>query len=101
MGGAGSVRAGDAVLVEGVGEVWGEAVERFAAEGGHLAGCACCVTHSQAAAALDRLFQRRARGQIPFFRRILAVTATPEGDMAVFAALRNDPLVSSRFRLED
>lgn len=50
--------------------------------------------------ALDRLFQRRARGDVAFFRQVLAVTATPEGDLEVWSALRGDVLVSARFRLQ-
>ena len=93
---------GDALLVEGDARVdfWPlpTAVRRSPA---HAAGCACCVPRSPAALALDRLFQARAKGEVPFFRRVLAVTSTPEGDMAVWAALRTDPLVSGRFRLDD
>lgn len=67
--------------------------------GAHVPGCACCVARGPAAVALDRLFQRRARGEVGFFRRVVVVTATAEGDMEVWSALRNDPLASARFRL--
>jgi hypothetical protein len=91
---------GDAALIESA-----EAPERGAREsflpvaGAHVAGCACCVARGPAAVALDRLFQRRARGEVGFFRRVVVVTATAEGDMEVWSALRNDPVASARFRL--
>jgi hypothetical protein len=92
----------DAVLVEGSLPACAHPAERFdPAPPGHAPGCACCVPRSGAARALDRLFQRRARGEGPFFRRVLAVTATPEGDVEVSSALRDDNLASARFRLDD
>ena len=100
LGTAAAAREGDALLVEGQLAATGAAVERFEVAVGHAAGCACCLPRSAAAAALDRLFQARARGAVPFFRQVLAVTATEAGDMAVFEALRTDPLVSARFRLD-
>jgi hypothetical protein len=39
-------------------------------EGGHVAGCACCVTRSPVAEALGRLFRARAVGEAPFFTRL-------------------------------
>jgi len=79
---------------EGVPVPPGSAVERIAAPA-HAPGCACCVPRAALAAALHRLFVRRARGEVPFFRRIV-VAAEAE---AVAAALA-DPLVAARFRLE-
>jgi hypothetical protein len=38
---------------------------------------------------------------LPFFRRVVAVTRSAEGDMAVWTALRGDPLTAGRFRLVD
>jgi len=97
----------DALVVEG-GVEGGPAPRTGAAAaafepdgGGHPAGCACCVARSPAAQALHALFQARAKGEVPFFRRVLAVTRTPEGDRAVWSAVRNDPLAAGRFRLED
>ncbi len=85
--------AEDALLVEGDG-----GVGTFLPAQGHPAACACCAGRSPAAAALDTLFQRRARGEIPFFRRVVAVTSSPEGDLEVWTALRSDPVVAARFR---
>lgn len=95
--------AADALLVEGGGVPVGEHPSEVFAVGapGHAPDCACCAPRSEAAAALNRLFQRRARGEVPFFRKVVAVTATPEGDLAVWTALRSDPVASARFRAED
>ncbi len=91
---------GDALLMEGAAGVCAGALESFVpAAGGHGAGCACCVTRVPAAVALDRLFQRRVRGEVEFFRRVVVVTATVEGEMEVRSALRSDAVVSARFRL--
>lgn len=82
--------AGDAVLAEG-GVAWG-------ATGSHASGCACCTPRGTVAPELAALFLRRARGEVPFFRRVVAVPAGETGAEAVRAALRDDPLVSGRFR---
>ena len=103
LGSAESVQAGDAVLVEvGVVAPAGLDAERFGAAADlHAPGCACCVVRSPAALALDRLFQRRARGEIGFFRRVVTLTATAAGGMAVWSALRDDPVASARFRRDE
>ncbi len=102
LGSLGELGAGDAVLVQGAGEVGAGAVERFEPEPlAHAAACGCCAGRSAAAQALDRLFQRRARGEVGFFRRVLAVTSSEAGDLEVWSALRNDAVASARFRVED
>ena len=102
FGAVGDAVAGDALLLEGDAVAPPEfAAARFvAASAEHAPGCACCVARSAAAVALNKLFQARARGTVPFFRRVLAVTASAEGEMEVWAAVRGDPLVSGRFRVE-
>ncbi len=99
LGSLGELGVGDAVLVQGAGEVGAGAVERFE-PGAHAAACGCCAGRSPAAQALDRLFQRRARGEVGFFRRVLAVTSSEAGDLEVWSALRSDAVASARFRLE-
>jgi len=92
----------DALLIEGGEPADGRTAARFdqtASE--HAPGCACCVPRSPVALALNALFQARAKGEVPFFRRVVAVTRTTEGDVAVWAALRGDPLTAGRFRLAD
>jgi len=90
----------DALLIEGSQRVQRPAVAHFeVAERQHAPGCACCAPLSPVAFALRALFQARAKGDVPFFRRVVAVTRTEEGDVAVWSAIRNDPLTAGRFRL--
>ncbi len=60
----------------------------------HAAGCACCAARAPAAAALDRLFLQRVRGEVPWFTRV--VLASP--DPAVLAAVQSDSVLSARYR---
>jgi hypothetical protein len=60
---------------------------------GHAAACLCCTPRAALAEALHRLFLRRARGEVPFFRRVVAAASETE-----IAAALADPLVASRFR---
>jgi G3E family GTPase len=76
---------GDALLTDGP------------ATADHPAGCLCCVARAPAADALVRLFLARARADVAFFRRVVAVVGNPE---AVHAALRTDAMVTGRFRLD-
>lgn len=64
----------------------------------HRPGCACCVGRSPAAMALAGLFAARARGRVPFFKRVVAVAATEAGRAELRAAL-DDPLVAARYRI--
>ena len=95
MEGAGE---GDAVLAEGAGVPGGWPGASFEAGGVHPAGCACCVGRSAAAGALALLFQRRARGEVAFFRSVLVVGGEA-GVAEVRAALAGDPLVAAWFRV--
>ena len=63
----------------------------------HRPGCACCAGRSPAAMALAGLFAARARGGVPFFRRVVAVAATEAGRAELRTAL-DDPLVAGRYR---
>ena len=64
---------------------------------GHPADCACCTSRTVAAEALSRLFLRRARGEVAFFRRVIIV-ANAASEAAVRTALQSDSVVSARFR---
>jgi hypothetical protein len=92
-----------ALLVEGDTVVPpGHAVVRFRLGPGligHPFGCACCVPRGPVAEALGRLFLARARGDVPFFRSVVAVVATPMGEAAIRAALARDQVSAGRFRL--
>jgi len=91
-----------ALLIEGEAPApEGVPVARFtdaAATGPHPPGCPCCAARSPAAVALAALFLARARGELAFFRVVVAVCRTPDGESAVRAALAADPLVSAWFR---
>ncbi|MBC9177470.1 hypothetical protein [Pseudoroseomonas ludipueritiae] len=75
-------------------------VERYATPvaTAHPIGCACCQPRSPAAIALDRLFLARTRGEAPWFKEVVALTATAAGREAIMAALEQDSVVSARFR---
>jgi hypothetical protein len=68
---------------------------------GHWIGCGCCTGRSAAAQALDRLFQRRARGQGPWFDRVLALAPAGPARSMLIAAVRQDRLGAARFRLAE
>jgi hypothetical protein len=73
----------------------GALVERLSARPSlHATACPCCTPRAALAEALNRLFQRRARGEVGFFRAI--EVALP---LAEIEAALADPLVASRFRL--
>jgi sugar lactone lactonase YvrE len=75
------------------------AQESFAADlPAHRTNCVCCGGRSAAALALDRLFQRRVRGQCAWFNRVMVLAPFPSAAALVTAALREDPLTSTRFR---
>lgn len=65
----------------------------------HPAACACCAGQSPAAAALDRLFQARARGRAAWFGRVVALARTEAGRAELAHALATDRLARARFRL--
>jgi len=52
------------------------------------------------AEALARLFLARARGEVPWFCSVVAVTIGAPGRDAVHAALQGDVVTAARFRLE-
>lgn len=64
----------------------------------HVLACVCCGGRSPAAAALDRLFQARVRGQCPWFDRVVALATTAEARAAIAAALVEDAVTAARFR---
>lgn len=64
----------------------------------HFAGCACCTGRPVIAAALDRLFQDRARGRCGWFDRVLVLAPDAETRANLDMALREDALTAARFR---
>ena len=90
----------DALLIEGDAPAPpGLAVARFAPGplAWHAAGCACCTPRAAAAAALGRLYLARARNEVAFFRRVVAVVSDPA---AIRAALAGDALAGGRYRVD-
>jgi len=64
----------------------------------HPLGCTCCAPRGPVAEALGRLFLGRARGELPWFRSVVAVTHSAAGADAVRAALTADVVTAARFR---
>lgn len=89
----------DALLIEGDAPApEGHIVVRLMADATpqHATGCVCCVPRSAAGSALAGLFLARGRGDIAFFRRVVAVSAD---QAAIRAAIDDDILASGWFRL--
>lgn len=74
----------------------GVTARRVAFAASHGASCACCGGHAPLARTLARLVVERARGEVPFFARLVAVSDAT-GRAALRVAVRADPLVSSRY----
>jgi len=91
----------DALLIEGDSPADRPAVARFPLPvriAAHPPGCLCCAPRGPAAQALGRLFLARARGELPWFRSVVAVTRSAAGADAVRAALADDVVTTARFR---
>ena len=65
----------------------------------HGPDCSCCVSRRPAGRALAWLLQARARGQVPFFRRVVVYTTTDEGRAELHAALSADPVAAACLKL--
>ena len=90
-----------ALLIEGDAPAERPAAARFtllARIATHPFGCACCAPRGPVAEALGRLFLARARGELPWFHSVIAVTCTDAGADAVRAALTSDIVTTARFR---
>jgi hypothetical protein len=103
FGAVGDAGPDDALLIEGDASADRPAVARFAIIAriaAHPIGCACCAPRGPTADALGRLFLARARGEMPWFHRVVAVTHTDAGAAAVRAALQEDVVTTARFRAD-
>ncbi len=98
FGSIAQAEADDALLLDGADQVvpTGHAVARLGPISLHAAGCLCCLPRGRIGEALGRLFQARGRGEVAFFRRVLAVGCDRA---AVERALAEDPLAAAWFRL--
>ncbi len=91
--------ATDAVLFEAPAQRFSGATASFGLGEMHPRNCVCCVGRGAAGRALGQLLHQRARGNVPFFQRVVVVYRSPEGRAAVEQALAADPLASACFRL--
>ncbi len=63
-------------------------------------GCICCSVRSDLADTLRSLFQRRVRGQIAEFDRVVIETTGVAEPIPILQTLLTDALISARFRLD-
>ncbi|HTJ65294.1 MAG TPA: GTP-binding protein [Alphaproteobacteria bacterium] len=63
-------------------------------------GCVCCSVRSDLADTLRSLFQRRVRGQVAEFDRVIIETTGLADPAPILQTLLTDPLVSARLRLD-
>jgi hypothetical protein len=89
----------DATLVEDGHDMpaTGYAIRFTATQPGHIIGCTCCTLRGPAADALGQMFAARARGQAPYFHRVI-VLASPAGEAAIRQALAGDVVCAARFK---
>jgi hypothetical protein len=85
----------DAVLAEGN---MAGAGASFVPGSGHPPGCSCCVGRSEAGRALAGLLHARARGEVSYFTRVVAVVKTEAGRAELCLALASDPVASLCFK---
>jgi hypothetical protein len=90
---------GDAVLFERVG-TWPGGSAAFVPLPLHAPGCACCGARTAAGRALADLLHRRARREVAFFSRVIAVLESEAGRRDVEAALASDPVAATCFKLQ-
>ena len=97
-----ALRAGPSaalLLPEGAPDIGGAgAPARFPPLASHAVACACCGGRSPPAPALDRPFLGRGRGTRPRVERVLALTETPDAAALLEGVLREDSVVTARFR---
>ncbi|MEO8559359.1 MAG: GTP-binding protein [Rhodospirillales bacterium] len=63
-------------------------------------GCLCCTVRGDLIETMGRLFVRRAKGEIPPFRRLLIETTGLADPAPILHTLMTDPLVAARYRLD-
>jgi G3E family GTPase len=63
-------------------------------------GCVCCTIRSDFADTLRELFQKRVRGQIPEFDRIVLETTGMADPAPILHTLISDPITAARYRLD-
>jgi G3E family GTPase len=63
-------------------------------------GCVCCTIRSDFADTLRELFQKRVRGQIPEFDRVVLETTGMADPAPILHTLMSDPITAARYRLD-
>src|SRR3569832_1235727 len=58
-------------------------------------GCLCCTVRGDLIETMGRLFLRRAKGEIPAFRRLLIETTGQADPAPILHTLMTDPLVTT------
>lgn len=90
LGGPGDVGMGDVAVALPSPEI-----------AGHLVGCLCCRPRSPLGRELARLFSARARGEVAFFRRVVALAPAGMAPNVAAAELARqiaaDPVAAARF----
>jgi G3E family GTPase len=64
------------------------------------AGCLCCTVRGDLVTSLRSLFPRRARGELPLFRRIVVETTGLADPAPILHTFTADPLILARYRLD-
>ena len=64
------------------------------------AGCLCCTVRGDLVKALYSLVMRRARGEVPLFRRVIIETTGLADPAPILHTLITDPLLAARYRLD-
>ncbi|WP_235829951.1 CobW family GTP-binding protein [Algihabitans albus] len=62
-------------------------------------GCICCTIRSDLQDSLRDLYSRRARGQIPQFKRLVIETTGLADPVPIVSTLLSDPVICNHFRL--
>jgi G3E family GTPase len=63
-------------------------------------GCLCCTVRGDLVQSLRRLHERRARGEIPAFRRVIIETTGLADPAPILQTLMQDPLLAEAYRLD-
>jgi G3E family GTPase len=64
------------------------------------AGCLCCTVRGDLVNALYSLVMRRARGEVPFFKRVIVETTGLADPAPILHTLITHPLLAARYRLD-
>lgn len=63
-------------------------------------GCLCCTVRNDLVDTLRDLFIKRVKGEVPEFRRVVVETTGLADPAPILHTLMQDPLISSRYRLD-